>query len=198
MDIKQILNAKILSGTFAICIIVTSYGKQQNKEHTSSLSADIATNTILSDTLQAVRNTLTDIYSQVQQMARSGKFDTTPLTLRYCTQEFKDLYQREVKWTQENEDMLISYNCWLRLQDSESPTYTIKEIELFEHQEHHRAMATIQITDTLGGTAIAHRFAVHMTLTNGKWLVSDFQDFNEPTYTEVLKLALEEAEASIK
>ena len=29
-------------------------------------------------------------------------------------------------------------------------------------------------------------------------ILSDFQDFNEPTYTEVLQLALEEAEASIK
>ena len=74
-----------------------------------------------------------------------------------------------------------------------SPTYIAQEIDVYHHNGRQLASITQVITDTINGQPISHKSVVFMTPINGKWKVFDFQDFDEPSYTELVKLAHREA-----
>lgn len=140
-----------------------------------------------------VQNTINDIHSKAERMARSGQRNTSKLTEEYATQEFKDIYNLVDTWGKQHNTALIPYDCWLRLYNANSPTYTAQEIDVYHHNGRQLASIIQIITDTINGQPISHKSVVYMTPINGKWKVFDFQDFDTPSYTELVKLAHKEA-----
>ena len=140
-----------------------------------------------------IQENINEIHSKAEQMARYGQRNTSKLTEEYGTEEFKDIYNLVDTWGKQHNEALIPYDCWLRLYNAKSPTYIAQEIDVYHHNGRQLASITQVITDTINGQPISHKSIVFMTPINGKWKVFDFQDFDEPSYTELVKLAHREA-----
>lgn len=54
-----------------------------------------------------------------------------------------------------------------------------------------RAMVKMCMCDVVSGIHVKHKYAMHLLFENENWVIDDFQDYDEPSDVEMMRLNLE-------
>ena len=131
--------------------------------------------------------------SKIESMAAAGEINREILFIGYFSERFQETVAEAYAWEEGRCEFFFNLRHLLRLQGGDEPLFSIEDIgeEYVNMYGQRRAMVKMCMCDVVSGIHVKHKYAMHLLFENENWVIDDFQDYDEPSDVEMMRLNLE-------